>query len=764
MEDEHKLTDVERIKRENAEFINSRKLKIMLLFFEDYPEQIFSLSRLEDLYQSQNPFYEHLFLVVAGLAGTETPFSQPISEKYRLRDKYQLLINDGYSSKTIYRFLKTIRENSYTPEQAEAFLSDFQNEMINQPECLFEDFCDKLKEEYQRNISASEVIQRLNNKVVGGDVPLEKQIAAFEYFLSRKEELCTVINQHNLSYLQKIRRDFFPMITEEKRLCKEPPKPSKSALLQTESIKKQWTHKSGRDVYLIQREYRIPIQNTSSLSGYRSAYHWANTMKFNSNTERHIFFEVPPYVTPGTIAYRCRFEITFRRLLQLAQNRTCFSQQAFNDRAISVFHAKYYPVFKEKITGIFEKILEQDFSGSLHGPLFPYIGLPKTVLTPSVLEHLLSLPVNRLREDWDFLVSLSLREPHEKMKEETRLLRKTIYQNFRKGLPPKEIESLCNKYLEQRIIKEYNLSHAQLKQITEHYLPVAQRYKQRKMTLAEFLRIFGKNGIRTILNPEKDCVFQPAVYTLPSMEKTVLASLVHERLGTMEDKENLSARQRLYHRLDVICPVKDILKGNFPEEDIPRIKKAMNLSPDKTLNLAGYFSAKIEEKCSPEFLIAGDASVCCMGLGSEKAVNYALEPGFGIFNVYFKDRIIANSLLWVNNEDTLVIDNIEVHQNYKQHDAYIREMYHQVIKDMHRIYPNIVQGSSHNDLKLYTDKCSYGTLKERNPVKITGHFYSDARNTCYLIRGDEAILKKRIPERFFNEDDEEEGLQIVNAF
>lgn len=301
-------------------------------------------------------------------------------------------------------------------------------------------------------------------------------------------------------------------------------------------------------------------------------------------------------------------------------------------------------------------------------------------------------------------------------------------------------------YTEQQLIKEYNLSHEQLQQITEHYLPVVRRYKQQRVTPVDFLRIFGKDGIRTILSPKKNCVFQPAAYTLPSMEKTVLASHVHERLGTLQDEENLPARRRLYHRLDVICPVEDILKGDFPEEDIPRIKKALNLSPDKTLNLARYFSAKIEEKCSPEFLIAGDASVCCMGLGSEKATDYALQPGFGIFNVYFKDRIIANSLLWVNNKDTLVIDNIEVHQNYKQHDAYIREMYHQMIKDMRRIYPNIVQGETYNDLELYTDKNPHGKLEKWIPVKISGQFYSDAKCGCYVICGDNSVLRQRHPD------------------
>lgn len=280
------------------------------------------------------------------------------------------------------------------------------------------------------------------------------------------------------------------------------------------------------------------------------------------------------------------------------------------------------------------------------------------------------------------------------------------------------------------------------------------------MSPVQFLRIFGKNGIRTILNPKRNCVFQPADYRLPSMERTVLASLVNERLGTLENHEGLPARRRLYHRLDTICPVQDILTGKFREDDIPRIKRALNLSENKELSLAGNFSAKIEEKCSPEFLIAGDASVCCMGLGSEKAVDYALNPGFGIFNVYFKDRIIANSLLWVNNKDTLVIDNIEVHPNYRHHKAYITEMYHQMLKDMRKCYPNIVQGSSCNDLELYTGSSQCGKLKEWNPAEIRGSFYSDAEGRCYLIEGDNSVFMppKEDTLWLFEADEEDEGM------
>ena len=101
-------------------------------------------------------------------------------------------------------------------------------------------------------------------------------------------------------------------------------------------------------------------------------------------------------------------------------------------------------------------------------------------------------------------------------------------------------------------------------------------------------------------------------------------------------------------------------------------------------------------------------------------------------------------MLWVNNEDTLVIDNIEVHPNYQKHTEYIREMYNQMIKDMGKTYPNIVQGQTYNDLELYSSDNPFGTLENWHPTAInTPQFYSDARSGCFLLKGDGEILKSK---------------------
>lgn len=701
--------------------------RVLQLFLADRPEAIPELEKITDIPVPLLPGY--IYKVISGY-----PVTDAMAGMFR---------ELGGQAKDFYGFLRSIRENGYTDTQTDEVFSALLDKVFR-PEAALSAYLEEFRSSV---LSAREVVNVIRNSL---RLKEKYGVKILECFLEHKDEIAAGINRYNLSVLQKRYGTEIEIWIFENRLCRKAPKPSGSVYKTEENIKKIWTYRDGRDVYEIHRRYSIPVKDTSSLAGYRSAFNWAEKMKFNPNARKNIICRYPPHVTPDTVAYICNLTLAYYKLRGMAEETEkiwntlepegCEKRKRPDVSGLLYdFTTLYYPLFRDGIFDVFKKILEQElpFSGrtSVHDLLYPYLGLPGKLLTPSVVKHLLGLPVRQLEEEWGFLESLrTVAENKEKT------FRKVIYNSFRKGMTPEEIRQVCDRCSEQEIIKEYNLSHEQLKMVTEYYLPVIRKYRQKEMSPVQFLRIFGKNGIRTVLKPEKDCVFQPADYRLPSMEKTVLASLVNERLGTLENQEGLPARRRLYHRLDSICPVQDILMGRFREEDIPRIKKAMNLSENKELSLAGNFSAKIEEKCSPEFLIAGDASVCCMGLGSEKAVDYALNPGFGIFNVYFRDRIIANSLLWVNNRDTLVIDNIEVHPNYKQHKAYITEMYHQMIKDMHKCYPNIVQGSSYNDLELYTGNSRSGKLGKWNPEGIKGNFYSDAKKGCYLIEGDNSVF------------------------
>lgn len=152
---------------------------------------------------------------------------------------------------------------------------------------------------------------------------------------------------------------------------------------------------------------------------------------------------------------------------------------------------------------------------------------------------------------------------------------------------------------------------------------------------------------------------------------------------------------------------------------------------DGALRNLGYFKAVIEPKGSPEYLIAGDATVCCMSLGSDKAKIYAVEKGFGIVNIYFHERIIANAVIWINAPyRCLVLDNIEVHPNYMKYSRQIKLCFHSVAKylmEEHKLR-SVVQGVNYNDIILYQENTEEKRFEKMEPLGVkTASFYSDAR-------------------------------------
>lgn len=753
----NKIKELSSIDRGSLSFMEA-----LVFYFEKHPEDTMDLTQFQPslMIPKNGSFDPNYSSILTKLFVSDEKKSIPLVRYkiHHISNALSLLLSQELSPEKISEYLyeaKTLLlshlsdtgiDYRYDSLNSSLFEKYYNSDFYNKEDALLRYFQDEVnKANYiLSNQFVPNVIFRNSNLI-----KLEDQIKILQCYLNNTENLQDIMNQNNLKVLQERYPDSFEVTTNETRLCKNKPTSSSSPRLKKETIRLEYKHTSGRDVYYIHRTYTASINKTETLFDYRRARRLAENWKFNSNTTKNILMPPIPYVTSGHISYYCTRELISLRLKEKLREK--YSQYSFG--MIDSFVFAYYSLLREKTYDTVLNILELNKNMNtvdpIHDSLYQYIDLPLTILTPSLQKHLLTLSVDDLKNKWGFLHGIQ----REASRNEIKSLRKMIYSCFRKKMPPEEIMSIFDMMHEKQIIKEYNLSHEQLEQITKFFLPVIRRYNH-GMTPSRFIKIFGKNGIHKILGDEKECVFTPKEYRLPSMETTALAALVNERLGSLKNEDNLSARKRLYHRLDVICPVEDILNDKIPKEDIPRIKKALNLSPNKTLNLAGNFSAKIEEKCSPEFLIAGDASVCCMGLGSSKAVDYALKPGFGIFNVYFKDRIIANSLIWVNNDDTLVIDNIEVHPNYQHHDTYIREMYNQMINDISKIYPNIVQGETYNDLELYDRHTPCGELKTWKPVKIDGNFYSDAEDMCFLIKGNTDVFTPNTRNRMAASDDD----------
>jgi len=75
---------------------------------------------------------------------------------------------------------------------------------------------------------------------------------------------------------------------------------------------------------------------------------------------------------------------------------------------------------------------------------------------------------------------------------------------------------------------------------------------------------------------------------------------------------------------------------------------------------------KIEDVRHPNYWFAGNHSVCCMSFWNQKQFDYMFQKGFSIVNVYYKNKVIANSVIYTaNNNNFLIFDNIEIAPNYK---------------------------------------------------------------------------------------------------
>ncbi len=246
------------------------------------------------------------------------------------------------------------------------------------------------------------------------------------------------------------------------------------------------------------------------------------------------------------------------------------------------------------------------------------------------------------------------------------------------------------------------------------------------VTIYSVYQTFGVDYLLKFLKGTYPCVFKPEEITRSFFP---LAEFVDKLL-----KSRTRQAKHVYWELREQELLDDVLKGDISAaqyQGILRILKYYNVHlPNTAIDKLHEFRTVVEMKGSPEFLVAGDASVCCMSFGSYKAVDYATEDGFGIINVYYRERIIANSLIWINEPyQCLVLDNIEAHPNYMRFEEELKACFQnaavQLIEE--HLLRYAVQGMKYNDIKLYDEETPAIRFDEMKPFKVrTRRFYTDA--------------------------------------
>lgn len=265
------------------------------------------------------------------------------------------------------------------------------------------------------------------------------------------------------------------------------------------------------------------------------------------------------------------------------------------------------------------------------------------------------------------------------------------------------------------------------------------------VTEADLVSLYGYENAAAIVKGEYTGIFEPAVFY---PEQNALARFIDGLLC-----ERTRSAKRLYTALSQVCPVKNILNGDFMDNQLDQVLNVLqNRGHDvRATRKQNRIQLKIEPKCSPEYLTAGDATVCCMRMNSGKAVKYALSKGIGVINAYYKDKVIANSVIWINeNQNCLVFDNIEVHPNYIEHNVVLKDLFLKAGKYLvtkHSL-DFAVQGSSYNDLDLFDESPKAYVLEGQMKDVEKQAIYSDSYLNNLLDVGNKGLswLENRIIE------------------
>lgn len=292
-----------------------------------------------------------------------------------------------------------------------------------------------------------------------------------------------------------------------------------------------------------------------------------------------------------------------------------------------------------------------------------------------------------------------------------------------------------NKTIDKILSKKMNISKKLFNKI-ELFISEMQKYAS-NISVESFVSFMGKANAKKIAEGSYEGLFEERLFN-PSY--SLLGEFLKDKL-----KEMGKSGRKLYGKLNKEFSMDRIMSGNITENEYLIILSHMKQSRmeiPEYLSKLNLYTAKIEKKCSPEYLVAGDATVCCMSYGSNKARDYALEKGFGVFNIYYKNKIIANSVLWIEEElNCLVFDNVEVHPNYNKNHTLLRKLYDRCLASVKQDYgvEFSIQGGSYNDMVLFNKDsakniCDEISCKKQNAKDvICDDFYSDAKYSAYIV-------------------------------
>lgn len=158
-----------------------------------------------------------------------------------------------------------------------------------------------------------------------------------------------------------------------------------------------------------------------------------------------------------------------------------------------------------------------------------------------------------------------------------------------------------------------------------------------------------------------------------------LTEALQEGLGSYRKKITGTAKstKKLFHELKQLISGRTIGEKKMQVTDlldsvpVDLEEEVLRLLQDQNVNVGPIIEAQIHPKSDPDGWVCGNYTDCCMPFGSSINTDYMFNPSTQYFTVRYNGRIVAQSVVvdgqdQTDNSDVVILDNIEVANNYKR--------------------------------------------------------------------------------------------------
>jgi len=230
-----------------------------------------------------------------------------------------------------------------------------------------------------------------------------------------------------------------------------------------------------------------------------------------------------------------------------------------------------------------------------------------------------------------------------------------------------------------------------------------------------------------------------------------LTESLREGLGSEKQKirGTAASTKKLFYALNQMVKDREIgdrkmkVTDLFSAVPVDLEEDVIKLLQDQKVDIGPVVEAQVHAKSDPDGWVCGNYTDCCMPFGDSKNNDYMFNPSTQYFTVKLNGRIVAQSVVADSrdrrdNSDVVILDNIEVANNYKNLTPLLSNVY-QTFWAEYTSKP-VKVGTGYSDLIP-----PGGKLEENNYSPKTSLYYSDATGSRIYdlpkIRGVESMDK-----------------------